>query len=139
MSSQEEESMSRPAILFACKQNAGRSQMAAAIASQDPRVTVLSAGTTPADEVHPQTVTALAEIGLSVHQKPALLSNDVLEQADWVITMGCGETCPIYPGKHYEDWDVSDPANQSLDHVRIIRDDIADRVTDLINRIMLAQ
>lgn len=122
--------------MFACRKNAGRSQMAAAIAHNlaGADVTVLSGGTEPADEVHPVVREALAEIGLAPLSEPEKLSPERIERADWVITMGCGETCPFVPGVHYEDWDVADPAEQPIAIVREIRDDITTRVTELLRR-----
>ncbi|MGI6785189.1 MAG: low molecular weight phosphatase family protein [Gleimia sp.] len=125
-------------VMFACRQNAGRSQIAAAIMkSKAPsNVTVLSAGTTPADEVHPETLTVLNEMGLPlVDEHPQRLTNEAVQASDWVITMGCGETCPVYPGKHYEDWEIQDPSGQPIEVVRTIRDDIERHVTDLLDRI----
>ncbi|QRV01670.1 low molecular weight phosphatase family protein [Arcanobacterium phocisimile] len=125
-------------VMFACRKNAGRSQIAAALlaAKTDDRVRVLSAGTTPANELHPQTYETLAEIGLEpLGGSPTQLTVDNVSESDWVITMGCGETCPIFPGTHYEDWDVADPANQPTDVVRQIREDIAQRVDQLIERL----
>ncbi|USR78938.1 low molecular weight phosphatase family protein [Arcanobacterium pinnipediorum] len=125
-------------VMFACRKNAGRSQIAAALlaAKTDDRVRVLSAGTTPASELHPQTYQTLAEIGLEpLDTTPTKLTAEKVSHSDWVITMGCGETCPIFPGTHYEDWDVADPANQPIDVVREIREDIAHRVDELIARL----
>jgi arsenate reductase len=125
-------------VMFACRQNAGRSQIAASIMkSKAPsNVTVLSAGTTPADEVHPETLTVLNEMGLPlVNEHPQRLTNEAVQASDWVITMGCGETCPVYPGKHYEDWEIQDPSGQPIEVVRTIRDDIERHVTDLLDRI----
>lgn len=99
-------------------------------------VTVLSAGTTPADEVHPETLQVLGEMGLSlVNESPQRLTDEAVQASDWVITMGCGEECPFYPGKHYEDWEVEDPSGQPIEVVREIRDDIERRVDDLLVRI----
>ena len=125
-------------VMFACRQNAGRSQIAAAIMSTKApsNVTVLSAGTTPADEVHPETLQVLGEMGLSlVNESPQRLTDEAVQASDWVITMGCGEECPFYPGKHYEDWEVEDPSGQPIEAVREIRDDIERRVDDLLVRI----
>ncbi|MDO5048944.1 MAG: heat-shock protein HtpX [Actinomycetaceae bacterium] len=125
-------------VMFACRQNAGRSQIAAAIMKEKAPegVTVLSAGTTPADEVHPETIQLLDEMGLSlVNEQPQILRDEDVKASDWVITMGCGESCPIYPGKQYEDWEVQDPSGQPIEVVRSIRDDIEGRVDDLLNRI----
>lgn len=124
-------------IMFACRQNAGRSQLAAAIAraKADPNITVLSAGTEPAEKLHPEVLTVLSEMGLEPDGKPKRLEPHDVQASDWVITMGCGETCPIFPGKHYEDWPVDDPSGQPLDVVLRIRDDIQQRVDDLLKRI----
>ena len=124
-------------ILFACRQNAGRSQIAAALAGvlAGPNVRVLSAGTTPATEIHPNVALVLSEAGLEPLSKPTKLDPADVEQADWVITMGCGETCPIFPGVHYEDWDVEDPSDKGIIEVRKIRDAIQTRVEDLLARI----
>lgn len=124
-------------ILFACRQNAGRSQMAAAIAEHlaAADVTVMSAGTQPADEVQPEVREVLSEIGLVPLSAPEKLDPAKIREADWVITMGCGESCPIFPGTHYEDWDVDDPSGQPLDVVRKIRDGIDVRVRELLGRI----
>lgn len=123
-------------ILFACTKNAGRSQMAAAIAQQlaGTDVTILSAGTDPADDVHPEVCDALAEIGLEPHSQPEKLDPATVKSSDWVITMGCGESCPIFPGTRYENWDIPDPAGQPLDVVREIRDAIQERVQNLLAR-----
>lgn len=125
-------------ILFACRKNAGRSQIAAAIAKHmaGPNITVLSAGSEAVDELHPETSVVLEEIGLEpISTTPKQLEVADVEASDWVITMGCGETCPIFPGKHYEDWEVADPFGQPLTVAREIRDDIQARVGDLLRRI----
>ena len=124
-------------ILFACRQNAGRSQMAAAIAQKlaSSDVTIMSAGTEPAEEVHPEVRDALAEIGLEPFAQPDKLDPAKVKMADWVITMGCGESCPIFPGTHYEDWEVADPSGKPVEVVREIRDEITKRVRELLNRI----
>ncbi len=125
-------------VMFACRQNAGRSQIAAALmkAKGGERVKVLSAGTTPADELHPETLTVLGEMGLEpISSVPQFLEPEDVEASDWVITMGCGETCPIFPGVRYEDWDVEDPSSQPIHKVREIRDDIEARVDDLLARL----
>jgi arsenate reductase len=129
-----------PEVLFVCVHNAGRSQMAAALLDHlsDGSVTVRSAGSEPADRVNPVVVAAMEEIGLDVsreHPKP--LTGDAVEAADVVITMGCGDACPIYPGKRYEDWELDDPAQADLDGVRRIRDEIADRVRRLVAQLTL--
>ena len=124
-------------ILFACRQNAGRSQMAAAIAQElaTSDVTIMSAGTEPAEEVHPEVRDALAEIALEPFAQPEKLDPAKVKMADWVITMGCGESCPIFPGTHYEDWEVADPSEEPTEVVREIRDDITKRVKELLSRI----
>lgn len=124
-------------ILFACRQNAGRSQMAAAIAQElaESNVTIMSAGTEPAEEVHPEVRDALAEIGLEPFGQPEKLDPAKVKMADWVITMGCSESCPIFPGTHYEDWEVADPSGEPVEAVREIRDEITQRVKELLSRI----
>ncbi|WP_296107210.1 metalloregulator ArsR/SmtB family transcription factor [uncultured Corynebacterium sp.] len=124
-------------ILFACRQNAGRSQMAAAIAQElaTSDVTIMSAGTEPAEEVHPEVRDTLAEIGLEPFAQPEKLDPAKVKMVDWVITMGCGESCPIFPGTHYEDWEVADPSGEPTEVVREIRDDITKRVKELLSRI----
>ena len=124
-----------PEVLFVCTHNAGRSQMAAALLDHQAagRVRVSSAGSQPASQLNPAVVQAMAEIGLDIsreHPKP--LIGDKVKAADVVITMGCGDACPIYPGKRYEDWDLPDPAGLPLDAVRPIRDAIRDRVHALL-------
>ncbi len=124
-----------PEVLFVCVHNAGRSQMAAALLDHYAagRVTVRSAGSDPADEVNPRVVAAMAELGLDVaHELPKPLTGDAVEAADVVITMGCGDACPIYPGKRYEDWELDDPAAADIAGVRRIRDEIAARVQRLV-------
>jgi arsenate reductase len=128
----------QPEILFVCVRNAGRSQMAAALASQmsGGRVTVRSAGSMPGDEVHPAVVEALAEVGLDIGQEfPKPLTDEVVRVADVVITMGCGDACPIYPGKRYLDWEVDDPAELDLAGVRAVRDEIGTRVRTLLGEL----
>jgi len=125
----------KPTILFVCVHNAGRSQMAAAFAEQlgGDAVNVLSAGSEPADRVHPPVVEAMREVGVDLAAvTPRLLSNDDAQLADVVITMGCGDACPVYPGKRYEDWELRDPAGKTIDEVRSIRDDIRARVEALL-------
>ena len=124
-----------PEVLFVCVQNAGRSQMAAALLDHlaEGRVHVRSAGSAPAEEINPAVVTAMSELRIDVSKEfPKPLTDEVVEAADAVITMGCGDACPIYPGKRYEDWEVDDPAEADLDGVRRIRDDIAERVRRLL-------
>jgi arsenate reductase len=126
-----------PEVLFVCVQNAGRSQMAAALLDHlaEGRVHVRSAGSAPADQVNPAVITVMSELGIDVSNEfPKPMTDEVVKAADAVITMGCGDACPIYPGKRYEDWEVDDPAEADLDGVRKIRDDIAGRV-----RLLLAE
>jgi arsenate reductase len=127
-----------PEILFVCVQNAGRSQMAAALLDHyaEGRVHVRSAGSDPADRVNPNVVTAMSELGIDIGKEfPKPMTDEVVRAADAVITMGCGDACPIYPGKRYEDWEVDDPADADIDGVRRIRDDIADRVRLLLDNV----
>lgn len=124
-----------PEVLFVCVQNAGRSQMAAALLTVEAkgRIHVRSAGSLPAAELDPAVVTVMSEMGLDLTQNyPKPLTDDVVRASDVVITMGCGDSCPIYPGKRYEDWDLPDPAGQPLEKVREIRDQIHDRVKTLV-------
>ena len=124
-----------PEVLFVCVQNAGRSQMAASLLDHyaEGRVHVRSAGSAPADQINPAVVVAMSELGIDVSKEfPKPLTDEVVEAADAVVTMGCGDACPIYPGKRYEDWEVDDPADADLDGVRRIRDDIAVRVRRLL-------
>ena len=124
-----------PAVLFVCVHNAGRSQMAAAFLRRlaGDRVEVLSAGSTPSVAVNPVAVEAMAEAGIDLAgERPKLLQDSAVQRADVVITMGCGDTCPIYPGKRYEDWELSDPAGQGIEQVRSIRDEIERRVKMLV-------
>jgi len=125
----------RPTVLFVCVHNAGRSQMAAGYLQHlaGDRVEVLSAGSQPADQVNPAAVAAMAEEGIDIHaEQPKLLTDSAVQTADVVITMGCGDECPFYPGKRYEDWVLDDPAGQGLESVRTIRDEIRKRVEALV-------
>jgi len=127
-----------PEVLFVCVHNAGRSQMAAALLDDlaGGRVTVRSAGSEPADRINPRVIAAMEEIGLDVSRElPKPLTGDAVRAADVVITMGCGDACPIYPGKRYEDWELDDPADADLDGVRRIRDEIAERVRRLADQL----
>jgi len=131
-----------PEVLFVCTHNAGRSQMAAALLDHQAagRVRVTSAGSQPADQLNPAVVAAMAEIGLDISlEYPKPLTTGKVQAADVVITMGCGDACPIYPGKRYEDWDLPDPAGLSIDAVRPIREAIRDRVQALLNDLAPAQ
>ena len=128
----------RPTVLFVCVHNAGRSQMAAGYLQHlaGDRVEVLSAGSQPADQVNPAVVAAMAEEGIDLRaEQPKLLTDSAVRTADVVITMGCGDACPFYPGKRYEDWVLDDPAGQGIDDVRPIRDEIRGRVQALITSI----
>jgi protein-tyrosine-phosphatase len=124
-----------PEVLFVCVHNAGRSQMAAALLNRyaDGSVRVRSAGSEPADRVNPAVVAAMGEIGLDVSQEfPKPITDEAVRAADAVITMGCGDACPVYPGKRYEDWELDDPAGKDLETVRRIRDEIGARVKALL-------
>jgi arsenate reductase (thioredoxin) len=125
----------RPEILFACVHNAGRSQMAAALATlrSGGAVAVRSAGSDPADRVDPAVVQAMAELGVDLRaETPKALTDEAVREADVVVTMGCGDACPVYPGKRYLDWDVRDPAGRDVETVRAIRDEIDRRVQALL-------
>jgi arsenate reductase len=125
----------RPIVLFVCIHNAGRSQMAAGWLTHlaGDQVEVRSAGSAPADQINPVAVEAMREIGIDItSEQPKILTTDTVHAADVVITMGCGDTCPIFPGKHYQDRDLPDPAGQAIDVVRQVRDQIRDRVHALI-------
>jgi arsenate reductase (thioredoxin) len=124
-----------PEVLFVCVHNAGRSQMAAALLDHHAggRVHVRSAGSTPADEINPSVVGAMEELGLDLSKEfPKPLTDEYVQAADVVVTMGCGDACPIYPGKRYLDWELSDPAGKSLEEIRPIRDEIDRRVRSLL-------
>ena len=128
-----------PEVLFVCEQNAGRSQMAAVLTAQlsQGRVHVRSAGSAPGKDLNPAVVEAMAELGLSMTEEfPKPLTDDVVQAADVVVTMGCGDACAIYPGKRYEDWELTDPAGLSLGEVRGIRDDIRARVEALLAELL---
>jgi arsenate reductase (thioredoxin) len=125
----------QPEVLFVCVRNAGRSQMAAALTEHvsGGSVSVRSAGSLPGDQIHPVVAEAMAELGLDVQGNfPKPLTDEVVRAADVVITMGCGDACPLYPGKRYEDWEIDDPAGQPLETVREIRNQIAGRVVALV-------
>jgi arsenate reductase len=130
-----------PTVLFVCVHNAGRSQMAAGWLARlaGGRIDVRSAGSEPADRINPVAVEAMAEVGIDITaEQPALLTADDVAHADVVITMGCGDACPVFPGKRYEDWDLADPAGQPIDMVRRIRDEIRDRITALVSELVPA-
>jgi arsenate reductase (thioredoxin) len=127
-----------PEVLFVCTHNAGRSQMAAALLDHQAagRVRVTSAGSQPADQLNPAVVQAMAEIGLDLsHESPKPLTTGQVQAADVVITMGCGEACPVFPGKRYLDWDLPDPAGLTVEQVRPIRDEIGQRVQALLTEL----
>ncbi|SBS73796.1 arsenate reductase ArsC [uncultured Microbacterium sp.] len=128
----------KPTVLFVCVHNAGRSQMAAGYLQElaGDRIQVLSAGSEPKDRINPVAVEAMAEEGIDIRgNTPKLLTVDAVRESDVVITMGCGDACPIFPGKRYEDWQLDDPAGQDADTVRRIRDDIRARVETLIGEL----
>jgi len=132
---------SRPEVLFVCVHNAGRSQMAAGFLTHHAgdRVVVRSAGSAPADDINPAVVEAMAEVGIDLRATgahPKKLDEAAVQASDVVITMGCGDACPIYPGKRYEDWVLEDPAGQGVDSVRPIRDEIERRVQALIAELL---
>jgi len=132
-------SSSKPSVLFVCVHNAGRSQMAAGFMTHlgQGRVEVLSAGSAPKDSINPVAVAAMAEVGIDISQNsPKVLTPEAVEQSDAVITMGCGDACPFYPGKRYEDWVLEDPAGQGIESVRVIRDDIKLRVETLLAELL---
>jgi arsenate reductase (thioredoxin) len=132
----------RPEVLFVCVHNAGRSQMAAALldARGEGKIHVRSAGSAPSSSINKVVVDAMREVDLDLHEEyPKPMTDDVVRAADVVITMGCGDACPIYPGKRYEDWDVEDPAGKDLATVRRIRDDITNRVDRLISDLTTAK
>ena len=131
--------MSKPTVLFVCVHNAGRSQMAAGFMRElgQGRVEVLSAGSAPKDSINPIAVEAMAEIGIDIaNNTPKVLTPEAVQESDAVITMGCGDVCPFYPGKRYEDWVLDDPAGQGIESVRVIRDDIKARVVKLLAELL---
>jgi len=131
-------STSKPSV-FVCVHNAGRSQMAAGFMTHlgQGRVEVLSAGSAPKDSINPVAVEAMAEVGIDIsHNSPKVLTPEAVQQSDAVITMGCGDACPFYPGKRYEDWVLEDPAGQGIESVRVIRDDIKVRVETLLAELL---
>jgi arsenate reductase len=129
----------KPTILFVCVHNAGRSQMAAGFMEHlgKGRVEVLSAGSAPKESINPVAVAAMLEKGIDIaNRKPKVLTNESVQASDVVITMGCGDACPFYPGKRYEDWQLEDPAGQDFEFVRRVRDEIEGRVKDLLDEIL---
>ncbi len=128
----------RPSVLYVCVHNAGRSQMAAAWTRylSGGAVEVRSAGSAPADRINPAAVEAMLEVGIDMRaEQPKVLTTDAVQASDAVITMGCGDACPVFPGKRYEDWTLDDPAGQGVDAVRPIRDEIRRRVEELIREL----
>lgn len=133
--------MTRPAVLFLCTHNAGRSQMAMGFFKHlaGPRADVYSGGSEPADQVNPSAITAMAEKGIDITaERPRRWTEGMLRAADVVVTMGCGDTCPVLPGRRYEEWLLPDPAGQAIDAVRPIRDEIERRVRTLLNELGIA-
>src|SRR5436309_12013226 len=131
----------QPEVLFVCIHNAGRSQMAAGLVKlrSEGRTHVRSAGSAPGEEINPAVVEAMTELGVDMSEEfPKPLTDEVVRAADLVITMGCGDACPIYPGKRYEDWELDDPAGKDLDTVRRIRDELDERVRQLIDELLAA-
>jgi len=131
----------KPTVLFVCVHNAGRSQMAAGYltALAGDRVNVLSAGSEPKDQINPVAIAAMSEEGIDIaDNQPKILTTDAVKKSDVVITMGCGDACPIFPGKRYEDWELDDPAGQGIDAVRPIRDDIKARIEQLLAELLPA-
>ena len=128
-----------PSVLFVCVHNAGRSQMAAGFMTElsGGKVEVLSAGSAPKDSINPIAVEAMSEVGIDIaNNVPKVLTTEAVQQSDVVITMGCGDTCPFFPGKRYEDWVLDDPAGQGIESVRVIRNEIKKRVEDLLREII---
>lgn len=131
--------ISRPTVLFVCVHNAGRSQMAAGFMRElgQGRVEVLSAGSAPKDSINPIAVEAMAELGIDIaNNTPKVLTTEAVQESDAVITMGCGDVCPVFPGKRYEDWALDDPAGQGIESVRVIRDEIRGRVEKLLSEMI---
>ena len=129
----------KPTVLFVCVHNAGRSQMAAGFMRElgGDRVEVLSAGSAPKDSINPIAVKAMAEVGIDIrNQQPKVLTTEAVLESDAVITMGCGDACPFYPGKRYEDWVLEDPAGQDIVFVRKVRDEIKERVATLLSELL---
>jgi protein-tyrosine-phosphatase len=125
----------RPTVLFVCVHNAGRSQMAAGFLKHlaGDRIDVLSAGSAPADQINQVAIAAMAEEGIDIAgEQPKILTTESVQESDVVITMGCGDACPFFPGKRYEDWNLDDPAGQGIEAVRPIRDEIRRRIEELI-------
>ena len=132
----------KPTVLFVCVHNAGRSQMAAGWLTHlaGDTIDVRSAGSVPADQINPAAVQAMNEVGIDItSQTPKILTTDAVQASDVVITMGCGDACPVFPGKRYEDWDLTDPAGQPIEIVRKVRDDIRNRVRRLVTELVPQQ
>ena len=132
-------SSAKPTVLFVCVHNAGRSQMAAGFMRTlgADRVEVFSAGSAPKDSINPIAVQAMREVGIDIsNNTPKILTPEAVQESDAVITMGCGDACPFYPGKRYEDWVLDDPAGQGIESVRVIRDDIKKRVEQLLSELL---
>jgi arsenate reductase len=130
---------SKPTVLFVCVHNAGRSQMAAGFMRElgKGQVEVLSAGSAPKDSINPVAVEAMAEVGIDIsNNTPKVLTPEAVQESDAVVTMGCGDACPFYPGKRYEDWVLEDPAGQGIESVRAIRDEIKKRVATLLEELL---
>lgn len=130
---------SKPSVLFVCVHNAGRSQMAEGYltAQSGGRIEVRSAGSEPADQINPVAVEAMAEEGIDITQaSPKVLTTEAVEASDVVITMGCGDACPVVPGTRYEDWELTDPAGKGIDDVRLVRDDIKARIQQLVSQLL---
>ena len=130
---------SRPSVLFVCVHNAGRSQMAAGYLTElaGGRIEVRSAGSEPADQINPTAVEAMAEEGIDITQaSPKVLTPEAVQASDVVITMGCGDACPIFPGRRYEDWELTDPAGKGIAEVRLVRDDIKVRIQQLVSELL---
>lgn len=131
--------LNKPTVLFVCVHNAGRSQMAAGFMRElgQGRVEVLSAGSAPKDSINPVAVEAMAEVGIDIsNNTPKILTNEAVQESDAVVTMGCGDACPFYPGKRYEDWVLEDPAGQGIESVRAIRDEIKKLVETLLAELL---
>ena len=129
----------KPSVLFVCVHNAGRSQMAAGFLREiaGDRIEVRSAGSMPADAINPVAVEAMSELGIDITaEQPKVLTTEAVQASDVVITMGCGDTCPFFPGKRYEDWTLDDPAGQGIDAVRPIRDEIRARIETLVSELV---
>ncbi len=133
------DTITKPSVLFVCVHNAGRSQMATGFLRDiaGDRIEVRSAGSMPADQINPTAVEAMSELGIDITaEQPKVLTTEAVQASDVVITMGCGDACPFFPGKRYEDWKLDDPAGQGIDAVRPIRDDIRARIEQLVSELV---